>query len=125
MATTVNALRVRQVFGRKKWQVPEPFGPDGWRMVNFECNASVIVSSFDWEDGNEYTHASIAHNHQMPSYEDLVLLHEAVWGLTGYAYQMFVPLETHVNIHAHALHLWGRSDGTSLLPDFGFALGSI
>lgn len=128
MATTINGLRLRQVFGRKEWQVPEPFGPDGWRMFSVDGKSSVIVTvivtAFDWQQGVEYAHASIARQ-TMPSYEDLVTLHQAVWGDTGYAYQMFVPRESHVNIHSHALHLWGRADGAPLLPDFGAAFRSI
>lgn len=125
MATTVNGLNLRKVFGREDWLPPEPFGPDGWRMVARDYERSVIVSSFDWEDGVEYTHASITGNHGTPPYEDLALLHEAVWGTEGYAYQMFVPRSSHVNIHPHALHLWGRSDGRPLMLDFGSVLGSI
>ena len=50
-------------------------------------------------------------------------LHAAVFG-AGYAYQVFAPPSEHVNIHEFALHLWGRLDGRSALPEFG-AGGSI
>lgn len=125
MATSINALRLRAIFGRDAWLVPTPFGADGWRMVAKDRTSSVIVTCFDWDDGLEYVHASIAHNNSVPTYEDLVLLHTAVWGKGGYAYQMFVPRASHVNIHEHALHLWGRRDGKAILPDFGAVLGSI
>ena len=42
----------------------------------------------------------------------------------GFAYQVFAPPTRHVNIHEHALHLWGRVDGKSITPDFG-AFGTI
>jgi hypothetical protein len=32
---------------------------------------------------------------------------------------VFAPPSEHVNIHDHALHLWGRLDGARVLPDFG------
>lgn len=124
MATTVNGLRLRQVFGRDGWQVPEPFGPDGWRMLSKDGRASVIVTVWD-EGGVEYIHASMTAPEDTPTYCDLVTLHKAVWGTEGYAYQMFVPQSSHINIHPRALHLWGRSDGAPLLPDFGGILGSI
>ena len=124
MSTTINGLNLRAKFGRSMWAVPEPFGPDGWRMLSFDQGSSVIVTTFDWTDGVVYHHASIARQ-SMPSFEDLVTLHLAVWGVHGYAYQMFVPQSSHVNIHPHALHLWGRADGAPVLPDFGAGLGSI
>lgn len=76
------------------------------------------------EDRDDRVHASISHTDQMPTYADLVMLHHAVWGTTGYAYQVFVPEEFHVNIHANALHLWGLLDGSPELPRFGLG-GSI
>ena len=44
-------------------------------------------------------------------------MHRAVF--PGYAYQVFAPPESHVNIHGNALHLWGRADGKPILPEFG------
>lgn len=120
--TSIDALQLRRVLDRRAWQPPEPFGPDGWRLVAFDRLASVIVTQADFDD-TEWRHASIA-RHVMPSYEDLVLLQNAAWPDGGYAYQVFAPAERHVNIHEHALHLWGRADGANVLPDFAFA-GSI
>lgn len=60
----------------------------------------------------------------MPTYDDLVMLHRAVFGLDSYAYQVFAPQRQHVNIHNFALHLWGRADGRAVLPEFGLQ-GSI
>lgn len=123
MSTTVPGLRLRKVFGRENWLVPQPMGPDGWRMFNREGSSSVIVTATDWTDGREYIHASIAHLDRMPTYDELVLLHKAAYG-HGWAYQVFAPPQDHVNINKHALHLWGLVSGEPILPNFGF-LGSI
>jgi hypothetical protein len=32
---------------------------------------------------------------------------------------MFAPPAEHVNIHERALHLWGRVDGSPVMPNFG------
>lgn len=120
--STVDALRVRLVLGRKEWCAPTPFGPDGWRLVRQDGSGSVIVSAAEF-DGAEWVHASIAFADHLPTYDDLKLLHLAVFG-DGYSHQLFVPIADHVNIHDYALHLWGRADGTRILPDFG-AGGSI
>lgn len=124
MATSMDALKVRGRLGRKEWQPPIPYGPDGWRFLRFDQTAEILVSCADHGDGIEWLHASIARL-SMPDYEDLTLLHRAVWGDTGYAYQLFVPVASHVNINEHVLHLWGRLDGAPVMPDFGAVLGSI
>lgn len=116
MSTSVDILRIRKALGRNRWEPPIPFGPDGWRMSSADSLASVIVSSAD-HDGAAWVHASTAHADQLPTYADLVALHQAVWP-TGWAYQVFAPPSEHVNIHPHALHLWGRRDGARVLPDF-------
>lgn len=123
MTATINGLDLRREFGRKDWFPPEPFGPDGWRMFARDGRASVITTTCDF-DGIEWHHASIARD-RMPTYDDLVTLHAAVWGRDGWAYQLFAPSTDHVNIHEHALHLWGRVDGQPVLPNFGGLLGSI
>jgi len=82
------------------------------------CNGSVIVSQAE-RDGTEWIHASIAREQFMPSYADLVILKQGVFGPDRYAYQVFPPASQHVNIHERALHLWGRADGKPQLPEFG------
>jgi hypothetical protein len=71
----------------------------------------------------EWVHASMNRVERMPDYDDLVKLHRSVWGRNGWSYQYFVPESKHVNLKAHALHLWGRLDGQPVLPDFVTLLG--
>lgn len=101
-----------------------PFGPDGARCVAPDGAGSIIVTRADHIDGFEVCHASIAWPDRDPSYRDLVMLHRAVFG-DGWAYQVFAPASEHINIHEHALHLWGRADGEPMLPDFTMGAGSI
>lgn len=125
MTSNIDALAVRRRLGRKDWSVPQEYGPDGWAFRHLREPASIIVSYGPVGDSKQgWLHASIARRDQMPSYEDLVRLHYAVWGGEGWAYQVFAPTEHHVNIHPNALHLWGRLDGTPELPNFG-AFGTI
>jgi hypothetical protein len=123
--STINALDIRRRLGRNDWHVPDQFGPDGWRYDNKTTpRKRIIVTVSDMpNDEREWVHASISRVDQIPDYDDLVLLHAAVWP-GGHAYQCFVPPSEHVNIHAQALHLWGLRAGDRILPDFGFA-GSI
>ena len=123
--STLDALAIRRRLGRQAWGVPEPFGPDGWRFRDLHTRfGSILVSAAPLPGLGQWVHASIARD-VMPSYDDLALLHHAVWGTTGWSYQLFTPEATHVNIHEHALHLWGRPDGRAELPDFGSVLGMI
>lgn len=117
MATDIDILSVIRILGKKVWATPRPFGPNGWQTIRQSDGASIIVSVAPF-DGEQWIHASIAHQDHTPSYEDLVTLHRAVFG-DRWAYQVFAPPASHVNIHPHALHLWGRLDGTNQLPDFG------
>jgi hypothetical protein len=125
MAGNVDGLRLRRTFGRHLWEPPTPAGPDGWCMVRRDRSGSVIVTCAPHElqdgtgDVREYVHASIAWADRDPTYADLVRLHRAVWGETGWAVLVFAPAADHVNIHEHALHLFGRLDGSRMHPDFG------
>ena len=121
MSSSIDALRLRHAWGRKAWEVPQPFGPDGWSMQSQDSESSIIVSCAAL-DGVDWIHASIAHAAHLPSYPELVLLHRSVFN--GWAYQVFAPDADHVNIHEYALHLWGRLDGAPILPNFG-ASGTI
>jgi hypothetical protein len=124
VSTSFEPLNIRRRLGRGNWSTPAPYGPDGWSFVELAGESSVIVSCSDHADGNEWVHASIARRDRMPSYDDLKLLHAAVFG-EGWAYQVFAPPGDHVNIHQYALHLWGRLDGKPSLPDFTGGFGSI
>jgi len=124
-ALHVDGLQLRRALGREHWSVPRPFGPAGWCIDRHDRAARVIVTCAPHhEDGVDWRHASISRPDRMPDYEDLVTLHRAAFGEEAWAYQVFAPAGEHVNIHAHALHLWGRCDGSPALPNFG-ALGTI
>lgn len=114
---TIDPLRLRRILGRHQWSPPEQFGEDGWILVDRARGRSVVVSAAPI-DGTTWVHASIAGRDEMPTYDDLVQLHAAVFG-DRYAYQVFAPADQHVNIHAHALHLWGRADGLPAMPEYG------
>ena len=125
MSTSFAPLNIRRIMGRNLWKPPEPFGPDGWYMQRFNREQTLIVTAADHEDGKEWWHASIASAvGRMPTYDDLALVHRAVWGGTGYAFQVFAPGAEHISIHDFALHLWGHADGSNPFPAFG-ASGSI
>lgn len=116
MSSSIDSLQLRKIMGRDFWNPPQPYGPDGWFLTARDKSGSVIVSVAP--HGNaEWIHASIAWTDHTPTYEDLVKLHKAVFR-DGYAYQVFAPSAEHVNIHAYALHLWGRLDGQPGLPVF-------
>lgn len=124
----LNLLEIRRRLGRDKWSAPEEFFMEGqWCFTSKKIRGSSIIVSiaaFDTlGDGLvEWVHASISHNNQLPSYEDLKMLHAAVY-VDGWAYQVFAPPARHINIHANALHLFGRLDGKHQLPDIQMQTG--
>lgn len=121
--TSFDILGIRRRLGRSDWAAPKPFGPDGWTFTHHSGASSIILTCAP-HGGDEWVHASIAHRAVMPTYADLKLLHLAVFE-DGWSYQVFAPPSDHVNIHEHALHLWGRVDGKPALPDFTEGMGSI
>lgn len=118
----ISALQIRRTLGRAAWLAPIPWGL-GWAFKHRDGIGSIVVTPAIYDD-QTWIHASIAWNAEMPSYEDLKLLHRAVYG-DGWAYQVFAPPSDHVNIHNFALHLFGRADGKPALPDFTEGTGSI
>lgn len=123
MSTSIDILRIRKTLGTKTWFPPKQYGPDGWHLTSRSLAWTVIVSAGDW-DGVEYIHASIAGFDELPSYSQLKELHQAVFG-DGYSYMVFPPPEHHVNIQPHALHLYGRLDGTASLPEFSDKINGV
>ena len=101
--------------------LPETFGPSGVAVSLHDGAARVglIIVTQASHNGAEWIHASIAWADHMPEYEDLTSLKEAVFGPEREAYQVFPPASRHVSIHDFALHLWGRADGSGVLPELG------
>jgi hypothetical protein len=123
MAGSLDPLGIRARLGRDQWGPATEHGPDGWHYVAAKGQdpGAVIVTCSDLrDDAREWVHASISRRDRLPTYEELQTLHRAVWP-AGYAYQVFAPPSAHVNIHPHALHLWGLLSGERDLPDFGWA----
>lgn len=96
----------------------------------------VIVTCGDYGPDGWWQHASMSLRDRVPTYEELKVLHKATFG-SAWAYQVFAPPDSHVNIHEHVLHLWGRVEvddpdakypqavrSVASLPLFG-ATGSI
>lgn len=128
-SASLDGLLIRRRMGRKDWSTPKQFGitgDGGWALHNLHEHGSIIVTSgiFVADSDTEWAHASIAFNDRDPTYSELKRLHAAVWGDNGWAVQIFPPDSDHVNIHNHALHLWGRLDGARFTPDFA-PTGSI
>lgn len=119
MTSNLDALAIRARLGRKEFAPPAPFGPDGWIFDSLDKQTRIIVTVHPAraDGGREWVHASVSHPDRIPTYDELTRLHRAVWGQTGHAYQQFVPVAEHVNLHPFALHLWGRLDGKPALPD--------
>lgn len=122
MASHIDGLLLRRVMGPAEWLPPDPFGPDGWRMLHRDGDGAVIATCAEESATVDtlWAHASISRRDRIPTYDDLKLLHRAVFFRgPGWAYQVFAPASEHVNIHPYTLHLWGRLDGTPVLPEFG------
>lgn len=126
---TLDVAAVHAVLTLDRWRPARPFGPAGVVIDSISdsprSRARVIITDGPHDDPEvDWRHASMSRPLRNPDYDDLVLLKAAAWGDDGYAYQVFPARSEHVNIHEHALHLWGTPTGERLLPAFG-ANGSI
>jgi len=117
---TVPILPIRRRLGPQEWALPVEYGPSGWVLDHKTDGLRIIVtdSPMAEDDGEWWRHASISHRDRMPTYDELQMMHRAVWS-EGWAYQVFAPTAHHVNISEFVLHLWGRPDGRRVLPNFG------
>ena len=112
-------LAIRRRLGRAQWAAPQPYGLGGWLFEPLQEHDPRILASVHPETPDEWwIHASIFRRGRMPDYEDLKLLHAAVFG-RRWAYQVFAPPADHINLSPYVLHLWGRADGLPSLPNFG------
>jgi hypothetical protein len=125
----LNPRAIHVALGVDRWAVPHAFGPTGMVFDTISSRPTsrsrIIITDGETPHSDEiWRHASISRPLRDPDYEELAHLKLAVWGEDGYAYQVFAGAAEHVNIHEHALHLWGTPDGRRHLPAFG-ANGSI
>lgn len=131
LMTVLDPQRIRTALG-PEWLSGNRFGDDCWVFdtENPDSYRRVIVSMWNETEpiiahGAGHTrvvpwiHASMSYSDEriMPTYDDLCLMHRAVF--PGFAYQVFAPPEKHIDIRHNVLHLWGRVDGKPAMPDFG------
>lgn len=114
----------------KSWRIAQE-GGDGWKFIRGSggrVDGTLIVSAM-YRDSplgvpEHWIHASLSMVSRDPTYLDVARMHRAVFGDRP-SYQAFVPASEHYNLHAHCLHLWGRADGISMLPDFRGPGGTV
>lgn len=105
------------------WYVISDFG-DG-NAYKYRTGINVIVSTASMPDSREWMHISVSRNDRLPSFDDLKFVKSIFAGDNRYAYQVFAPVEKHVNIHNFCLHLWVPLTGELPLPDFTLGGNSI
>ncbi len=103
------------------WQLIERL-EDGAAYDHSFLKLRVIESWHDARDGRTWLHVSLSREDRIPSYEDVATIKRVFIGEDKEAYQVFPPVERHVNIHPNVLHLWCWPDGP-VLPDFTGMVG--
>ena len=90
--------------------------PPGYVCVH-PGGLKVIVSIDIQADWKAWLHVSFSYSDHLPSYEDIKNVKSLFIGDDRCAYQVFPPVDEHVNIHEFCLHLYSCLDGRPL-PDF-------
>lgn len=114
------------------WSVLPARAPYGWRylqrgadgLLALAASGVRVIASGDRFDGERWLHVSVSRPAGLPSYADLVQVKRTFIGDERYAYQVFAPVSTHVNI-AEVLHLWASLDRPCPLPDFTHGFETI
>lgn len=96
---------------------------DVLRFFSLTDGLQVAINAFG-HTGHIWIHASISHPGRLPSYAELCMLKDAVFGKQGVCAQVFEAEEYHVNIHPNCLHLWGPLEH-SVWPLRRFTGGTI
>lgn len=93
---------------------------------------AVMASIIKLEDGHIWVHGSVSRRDRtIPTYEDMKMMKELVFGPERTAVQIFVPDKEHIDIGTklpnpiEVLHLWGRYSKDRWLPDFTQGKGTI
>jgi hypothetical protein len=112
-----------------------PFPPAGWRVTQpwgfgyvlaHTNGLRAIIDCSQKMDDRWWVHVSVSRASRTPSYEDMAHAKADFLG-SRYAYSVWAPEDTHVNIHAHCLHLWALvdKDRGQALPEFSAVLPGI
>lgn len=102
MATSFHPLDIRKRLGKDQWRIPRQLpnvdqsGPgDGW-LFDMDTPAQtgrIILTAGpgpDNLDREDWWHASFSYPDHLPTYDELTLMHFAIWP-QGWAYQVFAP----------------------------------
>ena len=110
----------------KGWYVIKPWG-SGFTCGQDGGGLRVIVDCETKEDGREWLHVSVSRARWTPSHEDMALVKRDFIGDRRYAYSVWAPVDKHVNIHAHCLHLWSMMDSEDgkVLPEFSAVIDLV
>jgi hypothetical protein len=92
-------------------------GGDGEHWMAEQWRLSMIWSLSLEDDGNIWLHASLAHGKRLPERPEMGRVKDWVFGPARWAYEVWPPEAAYVNLR-EVLHLWGRLDGSPVLPEF-------
>ncbi len=79
---------------------------------------SVIVTVDDYETSapgaGVWAHASVARSDRDPTWAEIKLVRDAVFGAESVVAQVLAPASKWLNVHEHCFHLWMRIDAPTL-----------
>lgn len=106
--------------------------PASWRCLYHDPPAqyrrsdglNVLCSCTRELDGKTWLHVSFSYPDRLPLYSDIIEAKRLFIGDKRTAYQVFPPLDKHVNTHPYCLRLWCCLDG-DVTPDFTRGNGTL
>ena len=106
------------------WRITQPWG-FGYALEHRDGMRAIIDCSKKADD-RWWVHVSVSYRNRTPSHTEMVRAKVDFFG-NRYAYAVYPPSSSYVNIHEHCLHLWGLVDSKegAVLPEFSDVLPDV
>lgn len=76
-------------------------------------------------DGADWWHLSMSKPKALPTWGELCRAKDLWLGPAAHAVQVLSAADEHVSVHPFCLHLWARTDGSRIVPDFRHQHGGV
>ncbi len=84
-----------------------------------------VIKSLEVHDNETWCHVSVSGRGRLPTWEELRAAKNEFIGRERLAVQVLPPESEYVNCHPYVLHLWSRTHGPRLVPDFRDEMGLV
>lgn len=92
-------------------------------LAHYGCNGNESNGMFAFgflrviaSSGEGWEHVSVSRADRCPTWDDMEYIARLFFKDDEYAFQLHVPIASHINVHPHCLHWWRPTDRAIPLP---------